>query len=152
MKIVKTFPPNFEEVKKVFPKCEEQQAIFCYGDNIHNPFDSQITEDMKVHEAVHSRQQGKDPKGWWDRYVSDVVFRIQEEAEAYSAQLFYLKNTKFPKQDERGKTAEVYLPTRVTDWYLDKIAQTLSGPLYGEAITYHKAHTLVRKNMANFAL
>lgn len=151
MKIVKSLPPNWKDIEKTFPKAKEEQAVFCYGENLHNPFGAEITEDLKIHEAVHSRQQGDNPKDWWAKYINDPKFRIKEEAEAYSAQIFYLKNTKVERQDERGNKVMVYIPTRVIDWYLDKTAETLSGPLYGEVIDYHKARTLIRKNMENFA-
>lgn len=152
MKIVKTLPPNWEEIKATFPVAEQEQAVFMHGGTLFNPFGAKITEDLKIHESVHMRQQGKDPEGWWKRYVSDKKFRLQEEAEAYSAQLFYLKNTEFPVKDDQGKTTMRHLPSRVTTWYLDKIAETLSGKLYGEVIDYHKARTLIRKNMDNFAV
>lgn len=144
MQISNTFPPNWNEIKKVFPKAQEQQAVFCFGETLHNPFNSEITEDLKIHEAVHSKQQGKDPQKWWDRYCKEPEFRINEELVAYGTQLFYLKTTKVKKTDDKGNEVMVYLPSRVIEWYIDKIAQTLSGKLYGECIDFNKAKTRLR--------
>lgn len=135
MQIKNTFPPNWNEIKKVFPKAEEQQAVFTFGETLHNPFKAEITRDLEIHEAVHSKQQGKDPQEWWDRYCKEPEFRVEEETIAYGTQLYYLKNT---------KVKDRYLPSRVIEWYIDKIAQTLSGKLYGECITYNKAKTRLR--------
>ena len=143
MRTLNTFPPNWEQIQKVFPRAKEQEAVFCYGEVLHNPFGAKITRDLEVHEATHSNQQGKDPKGWWDKYCEDPKFRYEQELQAYGLQLYFLKTNKVKKLDE-GKEIEMYIPTRVIDWYLDKIAQTLSGELYGNVTTYHKARTAIR--------
>lgn len=144
MRILETLPPNWQKIKKTFPRAKDEQAVFCYGEVVHNPFGATITRDLEVHEAVHSRQQGENPDVWWDKYTSDQKFRVEQEIEAYGLQLFHLKTTQILKKDERGREVKLYLPARVTNWYLEKIAQTLSGPLYGNVIDYHKAHTRIR--------
>ena len=144
METKNTFPPNWNKIKSAFPNAEAEQAVFCYGSVLHNPFNAQITRDLEIHEAVHSRQQDKDPEGWWDKYISDPSFRVEQEIQAYGLQMYHLKTTKVLKQDEKGRTVEMYIPSRVISWYLDKIAETLSGPLYNHAIDYHKAHSRVR--------
>lgn len=149
MRILETLPPNWQKIKGTFSRAKEEQAVFCYGDVLHNPFGAMITRDLEIHEAVHSKQQGKDPDKWWDRYISDQKFRLEQEIEAYGLQLYHLKTTKVKKKDETGKEVELYLPNRVTSWYLDMIAKTLSGPLYGNVIDYHKAHTRIRHFIKN---
>lgn len=130
------YPPNWEQISKIFPKAKEQQAVFCYGDTLHNPFQAKITRDLEIHEGVHSKQQKDDPQKWWNKYCSEPEFRVKQEVEAYSAQVYYLKTTN--------------LPSRVIEWYIEKIAQTLSGKLYDECITYHKAKTAVRKSLQSW--
>lgn len=144
MRILETFPPNWNKIKEKFPHAEAEQAVFCYGEVLHNPFKARITRDLEVHEAVHCEQQGKDPEGWWNRYIADSVFRLDQEVQAYGLQLYHIKTTKVTKLDDFGREVEMYVPRRVIDWLLDKIAKTLSGPLYGEICTYHQAHTRIR--------
>lgn len=144
MRILNTFPPNWNKIKEAFPHAETEEAVFCYGEVLHNPFNAKITRDLEIHEACHSAQQGDDPEGWWKKYISDPTFRLEREVEAYGTQLYHLKTTKVLKLDELGNEKEMYIPTRVIDWYVEKIAQTLSGPLYGNIIDYWKAHTRIR--------
>lgn len=134
MQVLNAFPPNWEQIKSTFPKAEQEQAVFTYGDTLYNPFNAQITDDLKIHESVHTKQQKDGVKEWWDKYCSEPEFRIKQEAEAYSAQVYYLRNEK-------------KLPARVTEWFIEKIAQTLSGPLYGSVITKPKAKTILRKKL-----
>ena len=134
IQVLNDFPPNWKQIEKVFPKAKDQKAVFAYGNTTYNPFGAEITEDIKVHEAVHTKQQGEDPQSWWDKYCSDPNFRVKQEAEAYSSQVYYLRNI-------------VKQPSRVIEWYIEKIAQTLSGPLYGNIITLPKAKTLIRKQL-----
>lgn len=140
----KEYPPNWEQINKIFPKAKEQQTIFCYGETLHNPFKAEITRDLEIHEAVHSKQQGKDPQKWWNKYCEDPEFRIEQEIQAYGTQLYYLKTTKVKKQDDNGKDVMVYLPSRVVEWYIEQVAKTLSGPLYGECIDFNKVKTRLR--------
>jgi hypothetical protein len=144
MRILETLPPNWNKIKATFPHAEVEQAIFCYGEIVHNPFGAKMTRDLEIHEAVHSEQQGEDPETWWDRYISDPLFRLEQEIQAYGLQLYHLKTTKVIAKDENGREVEIFRPARVIKWYLEMIAKTLSGPLYGNVIDYHKAHTRIR--------
>ena len=64
-------------------------AIFTYGDTIHNPFNVALDAELIRHEETHMEQQEGHPdvaKVWWDRYIQDPQFRLDQEAEAYGAQ------------------------------------------------------------------
>lgn len=144
MRVLNTFPPNWNKIKEAFPNAEAEQAVFCYGDVVHSPFNSKVTRDLEVHEAVHSEQQGTDPETWWNKYLADPTFRLEQEIQAYGLQLFHLKNEKVKLDDGKGGWKDGYRPSRVITWYLEQIAKTLSGPLYGNIIDYHKAHARIR--------
>ncbi len=144
MRTLNTFPPNWKKIKEAFPHAEAEQAVFCYGEVLHNPFNANITRDLEVHEAVHSEQQGDDPEKWWNKYIKDPAFRLEEEIQAYGLQLYHLKTTKVLKLDEYGNEQEIFIPSRVISWYIEMIAKTLSGPLYGNIIDYYQAHTRIR--------
>lgn len=132
MKILNTFPPNYKEIKEVFPDVESYKPVFCFGDVVHNPFNIQVKRDLEIHEAVHSKQQGSEPALWWDRYLKDVEFRLSQEVEAYAFQLKYIKSE---------------LPERIYRFFLDKISEMLSSSMYGNIISKSKAETKVRKYM-----
>ncbi len=129
MKIIDGFPPNYTDIQKVFPNCEEHQAVFCYGDTIFNPFKIYMRPDLEVHEEVHSKQQGKLPDVWWYKYLNDKAFRLQQEIEAYGTQYA------FAKKHTSGK---------LLDWVKGKFAESLSGPLYGNLISYGEAESKIR--------
>ncbi len=130
MKIKDEYPPNIEDIKKVFTNLEKHKPIFCYSDTIYNPFKVNVTPDLHVHEGVHQRQQGDYPDVWWYKYLTDMSFRLDQEIEAYGEQLKFVKDN-----GVRGK---------LFDWIKDKIAMSLSSDLYGNIISYAKAESAVR--------
>jgi hypothetical protein len=129
MKIVIGYPPNWEKIKAAFP-AEESEVVMAYGDTIYNPRGFPIRDDLHVHESVHERQHGDDPEKWWDRYIADPQFRIGQEAEAYGAQVKYIRSM---QGEKRAVVA------------LSSFAKFLSGPAYGNAITQAKAFEMIRK-------
>jgi len=133
--IKKEFPPNYEMIKIVFPACEERKAIFSYGKYIYNPFNANLTPDVEYHESIHAKQQGDNPDVWWNRYCTDKEFRLSQEIEAYGEQLAYAV-----KAGVRG---------RMYDWIKDKLAQSLSGELYGGIISYAQAESTIRHYAKN---
>lgn len=79
-------PPIYEECKKAFGASWDRGVVITYGDTIYCKFD--ISEDLKIHEAVHVRQQSElGIKEWWDKYLVDGEFRLAQETEAYQAQI-----------------------------------------------------------------
>lgn len=134
MKIEKLFPPNFEKLKLAFPEYEKYKPIFCYGDTIYNPFNIEITPDLDIHEQVHSQQQGNDVEGWWNRYIQDEKFRLEQEVAAYGHQYKFLK--------ER-------IPKRFYIYGLETMAMALSGEMYGNLVTYGQAESRIRNYAKN---
>lgn len=133
--ILKELPPNYELIKTVFPNCEERKAVFTYGENIYNPFNANITPDIEYHESIHTKQQGSNIDEWWLKYCNDKVFRLEQEIEAYGEQLaFAVKN---------GVRGKLY------DWIKEKLAQALSGELYGNMISYQEAESRIRHYAKN---
>ena len=131
MQTTNKFPPNYEAIKKAFPACE-WKACFCYGDTIYNPFQIKLTPDLCEHEEVHSKRQGNNPELWWEKYISDPIFRLDEEIAAFSRQYEVMK----PLFTNKGNKA-----------FLTQIAKALSSDVYGNIITLQEAESRVR----NFA-
>lgn len=116
MRILIERPPNFNEIIKVFPSVEYATGvIFCYGDAIYNPNGIYLSEASITHERVHSIQQGIHPKEWWDEYLINPEFRLQQEIEAYGTEY------------------------SVDPYNIDHYARVLSGPTYGNIISFEEA-------------
>jgi hypothetical protein len=126
MKVVKNFPPNFEEIRSLIPITD--QTIYCYGDTIYNPSGQQIPEDVYWHEVAHSVNQ-TNPSEWWVKYLSDPIFRFNEELDAYTFQYRMIK--------------ELYSNKGVKE-LLNEFATNLSLR-YNIPITVSQAETAIRK-------
>lgn len=122
MKIIKGVPPNFDKLNKKFHITDG--AVFTYGDRLFIPSGRRPSVDLIAHETVHSQRQ-QNPKKWWNKYLKDPKFRLDEELVAYRAQYQVFKKVhKDPNQ-------------RVN--FLTKVAGDLSSPLYGSIISFQKA-------------
>lgn len=128
-KIVNDFPPIYDEILNHGMKPTEA-TIYTYGDSIFNPHKNDLSYDILAHEEVHANQQGDKPMEWWDKYLINKDFRIQEESEAYGAQYAFICNS----VKDRNARSRI----------LHSIAMILSGPIYGNAISYQEATNMVR--------
>jgi len=117
--------PLYDKVKKVFPI--GPNTVFVYGNTIFTKKD--ITDaGLLLHEMTHLFQQKKvGIDKWWDKYLEDNKFRLSQEAECYSVQYGVYKKQNITK-------AEIGL---------NNIAKELSGPLYGEIISFDNAKKLI---------
>ena len=119
--IVRAYPPNFEAILKRFPVAINKGVFFSYGDKIYNPSGVPITKQLRAHEAEHGRRQiiiGVEQ--WWDRYINEPRFLLDEEIYAHHAE---------------WRTALRTIGPGV----MRSIAGRLSGPLYGNMIKYETA-------------
>lgn len=131
IKILEEFPPNYEAIKARFD-LEGTKPLFTYGRTIYNPHKAVLRSDLLVHEEIHCKQQGDTPEEWWEKYLTDDDFRLAQELDAYAVQYGYVKE--LPQVDAK-KSA----------WFLDRCAETLSSPMYGNLLTFQKAKTAIRK-------
>jgi len=125
MKIVEAWPPNIEQIKKIFDLTGKEPA-FAYGDILYSPYGNKIVDHLWVHEKTHQKQQGEDPAGWWNKYLIDPQFRLSQELEAYRNQFSFYKSKN---------------PAWMT--FLRKIAGDLSGPMYGNLLSLNEAIGLI---------
>ena len=125
MKILHTFPPNFREINAAF-NVRGKPVIYCYGDTIHNPARIKVPPQLIVHEGVHSMRQGSGPEHWWQRYITDPQFRLDEEIEAHRAECHCLIERGMPQQQA-----------------IDTVASRLASPIYGRIIDYQRAKAVL---------
>lgn len=129
--IRKAYPPNYDQIVKRFPQVKlKPSIIFTYAPDIYCPSGNPLDLALEHHEETHIRQQGNDPAGWWERYLTDNQFRLEQELEAYRAQ---------------WKTAQIYNRDSRKS-LLNHIAKDLSGPMYGHVVTKKEALALIKNS------
>lgn len=130
MKITGSPPPNYEAIIKVFPAAKDQPVVFTYGDTIFNVSRPSIPYHLIIHEQTHSKQQGNDPAGWWERYLSDPAFRTEQEVEAYAAQYAHVQSV----TKDRNVLARA----------LHSLALDLSSSVYGNVLRWSEAKDRIK--------
>lgn len=131
--IVNDFPPNWEKIKSAFP-VENAEVAIAYGNTIYNPFKLPLRDDVIHHEEVHLRQQKGNSDAWFEKYMADPTWRVEQEAYAYGQQLKYIKQHRQKGQDERALVTALH-----------SFAKFLSGPVYGNVISQAQALKLISK-------
>ena len=130
-KILKQYPPNYEQIRSFFP-VHQHEPIFAFGDYIYTPHAEEIPEDIIVHEHVHlwQQKQYQTPEIWWNKYIFDKEFRKHEETEAYNEQYKWVKKN---------------LGTKASEEALFEYANNLSSNLYRLNISYNEASKAIKK-------
>lgn len=122
-------PPNYERIRAVFDV--RPTTIFTYGNTIYVPGGGELDYPLRMHERTHVLQQAAFPGGpemWWNRYLDDPAFRLEQELEAYRNQYRAMSRS------ERERN-------------IRRIAGDLSSPLYGNVVTFDEAKMLIRNGL-----
>ena len=129
MKLSADKPPIYKRLKEVFGISWSNGIIITYGDTVHCKY--MLNADKMVHEKVHTIQQTKMDKDlWWEKYISDPKFRLEQEVEAYKAEAHYIQK----HIGDRNTRAKL----------LDCIYKDLSSSMYGNVVTYSGAKELLK--------
>ena len=92
-------------------------AYFTWDGQIYSPSGTtppdEIVEHEKVHKVQHEAFGGSGP--WWDRWLGDPAFRLDQEVRAYATQYAWLRT-----RDKGNARAQL-------EWF----AHVLSGNGYG---------------------
>lgn len=129
LEVIDDRPPNFAAIVAVFPRAADLGVIFAYGGRIYAPGRRTVTPALQAHEQVHIERQGSEPDRWWDRYLVDQTFRLDEELAAHRAEYraFCRRHAQPLKRQEA----------------LEQIAGKLAAPLYGGIITIADARRAI---------
>lgn len=130
--IISGRPPNFLKIASVFPSAKKSSTIFTYSPNIYVSGKPELSPALNTHEQVHLvRQQVYEggAEAWWDRYLVDREFRLEEELFAHMAEYQHL--IEFGSRDERRKALKV-------------VAGRLSSTLYSLNISQKQAERLIQ--------
>jgi hypothetical protein len=135
MQIVDARPPNFKDIAKKFPAARKPGTMFAYGDTLYAPGHGQIggpiiTDALMAHEMEHARRQMAAGVGiWWAQYLESCGFRFDEELLAHREEWRVIRETVSVRQHRRI--------------HLKMIAARLSGPLYGNVVTFAEARRMI---------
>lgn len=130
VKISNEIPPIYERLKQLFNVEWDNGLVIAYGDTVYCKFS--IDDALMVHESTHIRQQAEYPGGveaWWERYLTDAKFRLDQEIEAYRAQAKHIRTYSKNRNAAFG--------------YLHHLYTSLSGPMYGSVVSYEQAKLLI---------
>lgn len=129
MKVEVGYPPNYEAVAARF-NIRSRDVVFTYGQILYNPSGGDIPRHLMAHEETHARQQAKlGIEAWWELYLANDHFRLEQELEAYRAQYADLQSGDYDRPYRR--------------MVLAKISKDLAGPIYGSLITKDRAKELI---------
>lgn len=122
MRVINERPPMWEQIDAAF-KIGRNPIIFCWGQAIYNPNGGKVTRELIAHEEIHAERQGPFEAGikaWWEQYLVDPAFRLEEELPAHRAEY-----KAFCKRhgSSTGRAR-----------YLGIVASRLCGPLYGSLL------------------
>lgn len=132
MNIEKTFPPNIALIREKFTLSGRE--IFTYGNVIHNPGGGVLGPELIAHESVHSRQQKGGIEKWWDQYLVNAEFRLNQEVEAHREEYRVFRSI----IKDRGKVNQ----------FLQHIAFRLASPMYGSIVSTGEARRLISKGIS----
>jgi len=127
VRIVRGFPPNIDAIRaRLNPG---PRAVYAYGDTIYSPSGTNLPPDLVRHEETHFAQQQRigGPDAWWEKYLSDPAFRLEQEIEAYRAQ--YEMLALLSRKERRQRLAH--------------ICKSLSSAMYGRLVTAEQARALI---------
>lgn len=129
--IKKEYPPNYDQISKTFKLSGRE--IFAYDGVIYSPHTIMIPPELVAHEKVHFKQQSLiGVEIWWDLYLKDAQFRLDQELEAHQVEYKTFKQI----TKDRNEIAK----------YLHSIAARLSSEMYGKIITQAQAIRLINGN------
>lgn len=128
MRVVTGRPPNYERIVAALGR-PVIEVVYCWGEVIFNPSGKPLHPSTLAHERVHSEQQlALGPERWWERYLADQQFRLDQEVPAFQAQWRWLSG----HLDRAGRRAA-----------LRQIAGQLSGGTYGHLLSRERAVALI---------
>lgn len=130
MKIVNgKWPPNIQAIRSAFNIQGMPNVVYTYGKSIYVPSSKPLPLELLMHETTHSAQQEKmGPKKWWEKYLTNQAFRLEQEIEAYRAQYQVML-----KRDSR----------QYRRFVLKHMSKDLSGRMYGNLVTREEAIKLI---------
>lgn len=126
--VIEEYPPNYHKIKSNF-EIGDSKPLFAYSPHIYNPFKIYVDPTLYFHESIHIKQQDGKPEEWWDKYILDKSFRLEQETEANQKQWkLFTKVVKDRNERYRFKI---------------QLAKNMASNLYGNMVSYDEAIKLL---------
>ena len=122
-------PAIYKKLQEQFGVDFDAGVIITYFPLVHCKFEPPAAKIL--HESVHLVQQEKlGVERWWDLFLHDPGFRLEQEVEAYRREAAFIrKNIK-----DRNDVAK----------FIHGMAENLSGSMYGKVCSYPEAMALLK--------
>ena len=132
MKTSREKPQMYDLLHQKFGIDWDRGTAITIKDTVYSKFP--LAPDVEVHEQVHLEQQNN-PKYisfevWLARYFDEPEFRLEQEVEAYQAQVKFIRTSMNLTRNERR-------------FKISNLAKTLASGMYGFVLTYQKALDLI---------
>lgn len=135
MKVRVEHPPMFDAINAEF-RVVGKPILFAWGDTLYNPAGIVISQPLLEHEAFHGwRQLDMGVENWWEMYLVNPAFRLEEEILAHAVEYRSVLAAKGNNRKARRGA-------------LIQIAKKLSAPLYGRLITEKAARRVLSEAAA----
>lgn len=128
-RLTTAYPPDhiYKECVRRFGVSFEKGTVFTYYPNIH-AYKADMSDDLYIHELTHIAQQKEiGVEVWWEKYLSDEQFRLEQEIEAYQNQWVFAR-------ENYHRAYRKMLRKHIID--------NLSGKMYGNIISKQEAEKL----------
>lgn len=135
IEIVDDLPPNYWDITEAIPEVHNwirRGVVFAWSGTIYAPGSHGVLPVYVVeHEKFHFLQQDGEPAAWWQRYLADPQFRLEQEIEAHA-----VEHAVYCRQErDRNRRAQ----------HLAGCARRLSGPLYGRLGSFSDIMRAIKK-------
>lgn len=126
-------PAIYDRLKERFKTIDWDKGLaIVFGNKIYTKY--KLPNHVLAHELVHVRQQYDfigGPTAWWDEYLTNDKFRLEQEVEAYATQVRYIKE--HTEESSRGWRRHM----------IGELAADLSGSMYGNLLSFKQAKDLI---------
>jgi nucleosome binding factor SPN SPT16 subunit len=134
VKVLTEKPAIYDRLKERFKTIDWEKGLaIVWGDKIYTKY--KLPNHVLAHELVHVRQQLDFEGGvsaWWDEYLTNDQFRLEQELEAYVTQVRYIRE--HTEESNRNWRRQI----------IDQLAEDLSSSMYGNLISKGKAKEILK--------
>lgn len=131
-RVVNERPPIYDAIIARFGRVP-RGTVFAWSGVVYDPDGNgrALPAHLLAHEETHFRQQASagGAAAWWERYLSDDRFRLEQEIEAYREQWHAIRDSEHDRHARRRLLAA--------------IVRDLASGMYGRFLTKEQARRLI---------
>lgn len=121
-------PTIYDKLHETFGVEWDKGIIIAYYPNIYCKFE--LSEEKIAHEELHlERQKDMGVELWWNLYINNISFRLEEEILAIKAEMQKIREMNIDRNHRR--------------FLFNNIYEDLSSSIYGKIITKTQAKQIL---------